>query len=278
MAKFVKVQSHVPSFCIIAPTAYLSLTTKSKTHLVLAHIVDKDELYANFYLQRAKLGDQIIMDNGAFELGCSYDPDKLFGLAEKCGAHAIVLPDYPFRPIKETIAAAKIYAPIFKEAGFQTFFVPQSEKGDFHDVEFGYRWAADHPDIDIIGMSILTFPNALPNIHPTVARIVGTTKLIEHKVFNFNKWHHYLGLIDAAIEIPTLMRMGVVDSLDSSNPVWAGCCGYEYNKRGVSFLPVAKEHLPEVNFSVEYDADNESVAEANVDVVLDMFNNPNNYR
>lgn len=272
-------KTNKPAFCIIAPTQYLDAAAiRSSTHLVLAHIVDKDPVYAQFYARMSKAGHRIIMDNGAFELGHSYDPDKLFGLAEQCGAHAIVLPDYPFRPVHETIEAAKKYIPIFKQAGFQTFFVPQSEKGDFSDVKYGYEWAAGHPDIDIIGMSILTFPNALPNVHPAMARVVGTSLMINDNIFTGKKYHHYLGLIDAALEIPSLIRLGVVDSLDSSNPVWAAINGYRYNLDGASFLPVAKNKLPEVDFNYPLKTDVLPDVNHNIDVVFDMFFNAKSYR
>jgi len=61
-------------------------------HLVLAHLVDEDKAYASFYASRKEFK---IMDNGAFELGESYDPTKLIELGTKCKADAIVLPDYP---------------------------------------------------------------------------------------------------------------------------------------------------------------------------------------
>ena len=58
-----------PQFCIITPTAYLHrYASQSSMHLVLAHLVDMDEEYANFYAER---GEFKIMDNGAFELGQS---------------------------------------------------------------------------------------------------------------------------------------------------------------------------------------------------------------
>ena len=93
-----------PRFCIITPTAYLEkYASLSDMHLVLAHLVDTDDNYADFYCSRNEFK---IMDNGAFELGESYDPDKLLALAYKCNAQAIVLPDYPFQPADKTIKAS----------------------------------------------------------------------------------------------------------------------------------------------------------------------------
>jgi hypothetical protein len=74
-----------PAFCVIAPTAYLQYyATQSPRHLVLAHLVAKDPAYAAFYRTRSDIGDFIIMDNGAFELGGSYPPERLISLGQLC--------------------------------------------------------------------------------------------------------------------------------------------------------------------------------------------------
>jgi len=118
-------------FCIITPTAYLEqYASQSSMHLVLAHLVDTDEQYADFYAGRSEFK---IMDNGAFELGESYAPDKLIELAHKCKADAIVLPDYPFRESKHTVLAAKDLCCDVKQQGFKTLFVPLSKTGDIED-------------------------------------------------------------------------------------------------------------------------------------------------
>ena len=77
-----------PSFCIITPTAYLNeYASQSDTHLVLAHLVDQDDAYAAFYKEASEYDHHfLIMDNGAFEIGHSYDPNKLIELGHKCVA------------------------------------------------------------------------------------------------------------------------------------------------------------------------------------------------
>ena len=103
-----------PQFCIITPTKYLEwYAAQSSMHLVLAHLVDKDEEYADFYANRTEYK---IMDNGAFELGESYAPEKLIELGKKCKANAIVLPDYPGQPALKTVDAAARLIPEVKAA------------------------------------------------------------------------------------------------------------------------------------------------------------------
>lgn len=267
-----------PSFCFITPISYLEqFATYSKTHLVLAHLVDTNEQYAVFYKQRALFGDFIMMDNSAYELKEPYAPDKLIELGQKCGAHAIVLPDYPFQPGQKTVEAALQFIPQFKAAGFKTFFVPQSEKGDLEDYTETYYWASHNPDIDIIGMSILGMPNAIPYCDPAYARVVMTQILIDSGVFNFNVHHHYLGLnAGPALEIPTLVRIGALDTIDSSGPVWAGILGHSYTKESDSYQMVSKLKLP-VDFHAPMTRDKDTIERVrhNVTMTVDLFKEEN---
>lgn len=241
-----------PSFCFITPIEYLQYTQCSNTHLVLAHMVHEDPDYTEFYRQRSIQGDFIIMDNSAFELGESFTPEMLLELAGQCGAHAIVLPDYPGKPSSMTIEAAEKYIPLFKQHGYACMFVPQSETGDIDDWISCYQYAANNPNIDIIGMSILGIPNAFKHIHVGYARVVATQVLMEHNIFNSEKHHHYLGLNSGpGLEIPSLLQMGALDTIDSSGPVWAGITGHRYCPNTDSLMTTSKVHMA-VNFFQEW--------------------------
>ena len=260
-----------PQFCIITPTAYLDqYASQSAMHLVLAHLVDTDEKYADFYAKRQEFK---IMDNGAFELGESYAPDQLIRLGNRCAADAIVLPDYPFQPGEKTIEAADDLASEVYSAGFHSMFVPQSEVGELEDWIATYEWASHHDGIDIIGMSILGIPNALPHIPRAYARVVMTQILIDRGIFNFNKYHHYLGLnAGPNLECPALIKMNALDSCDSSGPVWAGICGTMYTTSADSYQSTRK-----IDKHVEFDyamTDKEYVHAAiqtNVSMTLSIF-------
>ncbi len=262
-----------PQFCIIAPTVYLEkYAGLSSKHLVLAHLVDTSPDYQAYYVSRSAVGDGLIMDNGAFELGESYKPEKLLELGRACAADVIVLPDYPGQPSSKTIEAAEKYAPIFKDAGFKTMFVPQSKVGAFDDFISGYMWAADNELVDLIGMSILNIPNAMPHIPPSYARVVMTEILIDRGVFA-DKYHHYLGLnAGPALEIPSLIKMGALNSCDSSGPVWAGILGHEYSENTDSYLSVkkVKAHV-EFDYSWVKDDDTHKRIRHNLNLTLELF-------
>lgn len=245
-----------PSFCAIAPISYGSVVSTRPAHLVLAHLLDRDHYtdsvkkgqadeYMKFSSTESKNGSFIMIDNSAYELKEPYSPDKLIDLATAAKAHAIVLPDYPFQHSSLTIEAAENFAPIFKAAGFKNFFVPQSQTGDVDDWLAAYEWASTNPLIDIIGISILGVPNAWSDIEPAYARVIAMNELKMRGLFNPNKHHHFLGLnAGPALEIPTLLRMGVLDTVDSSGPIFAGISGHRYSIDCDSYQSVRKLTTP----------------------------------
>lgn len=230
-------------FCFITPTSMLEpYASQSSMHLVLAHLVDTDPAYADFYQNQTQFK---IMDNGAFELGESYSPARLIELGHRCKADVIVLPDYPGQRGDKTVQAAIALADEIHAAGFKTMFVPQSEVGDLEGWIESYMWASiDNPLVDVIGMSILGIPNALPKVHPAFARCMMTEILFQRNLFNTNKPHHYLGLnAGPNLEIPTLLSMGALTSCDSSGPVWSAVLGHEYTTNSDSFLATGKPKM-----------------------------------
>lgn len=273
IAKNIPTKKH-PAFGIIAPTAYLQdYSSQSSFHLVLAHLVDTDPTYADFYEEMSNQGDFIIMDNGAFELGQSYEPEKLIELGNIIHADAIVLPDYPGKDAQITIAAAEQWGNAIKDAGFQAMFVPQSRVGDLGGWINAYTWAAVTPWIDIIGMSILGIPNAMQHIDRAFARVVMTQLLVDRGLFNHDKYHHYLGLnAGPALEIPSLIRMGALNSCDSSGPVWAGICGQMYTPMADSYQACRKitKHV-DFTYSWVHDQYVHDAIQNNIQLTLGLF-------
>lgn len=270
-----------PKFGIITPMSYLSgYATQSSFHLVLAHLVDTDEGYADVYKHRSMCGDFIIMDNGAFELGESYAPDELIRLGTRCGADVIVLPDYPLQHHFKTIEASSKLIDKVKDAGFKTMFVPQSNTGDVEGWIEAYKWAASNNNIDCIGMSILGMPNAIPKVHVGFARVVLTQMLLDRGLFNPAKYHHYLGLQNISLELPSLVRMRVLNSCDSSNPVWAGLNGHKYDTTSDSYLSISKKYLREVDFDWPLTKKQciLDIVQHNINIVQDILVNPQNHQ
>lgn len=232
-------------FCHITPTPYLDLFATGRSHhLVLAHLIEEDEKYANWYAKMPRDENSIvIMDNSAFEMYKQgkpmYESSKLMEMANKVKADYIVMSDYPGEPARKTIEAALDMAPRLKAYGFGTFFVPQAQIGNVEGVLDAFDWAAEDPQIDYIGVSILTAPNMFGvEKGNNLQRFLSRWKLMQlleqrgtlEKIQENGKKIHFLGMVDGPNEIALVSRwLDYIDTWDSSAAVWAGMCGIEFD-------------------------------------------------
>lgn len=240
------------NFCHIAPTPHLKeLTETNGSHLILAHLIDPefnggsmyDPAYTEFYRE---LDDDryVMMDNSAFEMvkhnnGVMYPADRLVEMGKLVGADCIVLPDYPAEPWTKTRDAAIERIPQFKEAGFETFYVPQSEIGDLEGYLQSIEWALENPDIDVIGISILGVPNAFGGIEKgnKLQRFLSRWRMMQileqRGLLNEDamKRFHFLGMLDGPREIELVRAyQWTIRSWDTSSAPWAGLNGVAYDE------------------------------------------------
>lgn len=228
-------------FAHIAPTKSLGYTNSNGVHLLLAHLVEEDEEYRNYY---ANLNDgkDKILDNSAFEMykrGLPmYPPEKLISMGKAIKADYIVLSDYPNEVGKTTIEAAINLIPAIKAAGFKTFFVPQSKIGDLDDYLNTWKWAVNNPNIDLIGLSILGAPNAFGverdnKLQRYLSRYQMLNILCKNNILNINRDEnkiHMLGMVDGPNEIELVKDYHeYIYSWDSSSAIWAGINNIKYD-------------------------------------------------
>ena len=255
-------------FCHISPINYLHLTKGRDVHLTLAHLVDNKE-YTEFYKKEKANGSIIIMDNSAFEFtqqGKGYlTGAEIVDYAKKIDADYAVMTDYPGEDRNKTIDAAKEQAPMFKEAGLKTFFVPQGKVGDKEDYIECFRWASENPElINYIGYSILAVPNAYgiepfgqqPSLHRMLSRLHMMYTLAESGMLGSIRKDgqklHFLGMVDGPNEVQFLAPFRkFIDSWDSSSAIWHGLNGYGFDDtpgglmHGKYHIPVDFHHKPE---------------------------------
>lgn len=257
------------NFAHIAPTKYLSeFAGYNKCHLILAHLVESDPDYCKFY---KNIGDRKykIMDNSAFEMFKQgrpmYDSTKLIEMAKRCGADCIVMSDYPRESWHKTVQAAAGSMDQIKDAGFDTFFVPQSELGDLKGYMVGLSWAVNEPSIDIIGLSILGCPIALGideklsegqrkdayKLQRFMSRWRIFREMEKRGLLNLEratKKFHCLGLVDGPNEIELLGPYHqYIRSWDSSAAVWCGLHGKTFDDSPTGLIDGKFEK--EVDFS-----------------------------
>ena len=238
------------SFGHICPIPHLEDFVKGrKFHLVLAHLIEQSEDYTSFYRQESENGATIIMDNSAYEMFYQgkemFPADKLLELATKVKADYIVLPDYPNEPMIKTIHAAKEYAPIFKEAGFKTFFVPQSQSGMIYDLCSSLFLAFNNnkdpsgtPFADYVGLSCIGVPNGYGVLNQRIGRYLARSRFLEWELVSViiktmrdsGIKIHFLGMSDGPREISLVRRFAhLIDSWDSSTAIWHGLNGIHYD-------------------------------------------------
>ncbi len=231
--------------CHISPTPYLDLFASGRSHhLVLAHLIEEDERYAEWYSDIARdKNTTVIMDNSAFEMYKQgkpmYEPEKLLDMGRRVNADYIVMSDYPGEPARKTIDAAQYLAPKFKAAGFGTFFVPQALVGSVKGVLESFDWAAGADEVDYIGVSILTAPNMFGvEKGNNLQRFLSRWKLMQlleergilDKIAENGKKIHFLGMVDGPNEINLVARwLPYIDTWDSSAAVWAAMCGIQFD-------------------------------------------------
>jgi hypothetical protein len=270
------------NFCHITPVPHLNLVNKRPVHLVLAHLVEQDDSYTNFYLeQKERYECQIILDNSAFEMFKQgkpmYPSDKLIQMGKKINADYIVLSDYPGEPGEKTIEAAKTLAPLFQDAGFKTFFVPQSKVGDVDDCIECFRWASLNTKlINYVGVSILTAPNAYGvekgnKLQRFCSRLKLMYEMKESMIFSRFKLNntkvHFLGMVDGPNEIMYMSPFGkYIDTWDSSAAVWAGLNGIKFDRSPTGLIDGKYEK--EVDFSFEtQDVSKIEIAKQNMEYI-----------
>jgi len=275
-------------FCHISPTHLLSVfCNNQKSHLLLAHLVESDDVYAQWYTTNKQcFGDETlhILDNSAFEMYKQgrdmYPSDKLIEMGKRVCADYIVMSDYPNEKGLKTIKAAEELAPKFREAGFGTFFVPQSEIGDLEDYIATFAWAASSPLVDYIGVSILGVPNAYGvekgnKLQRYVSRFHMMQELARRGILDLaernNKKIHFLGMVDGPNEI-SLCSQFQIDTWDSSAAIWAGLNGISFDSSPTGLVDGKFEEEVDFNFKT-VDSKLISMAKANCDYIDRMCNN-----
>lgn len=256
-------------FCHIAPTAHLDDFARGRnTHLILAHLVETDPTYSNWYAdEKIRYPDSVtIMDNGGFEMYKQglpmYPSSKLIEMGNAVKADYIVMSDYPAEPCQKTIDKAIETSEEIREGGFGTFFVPQSRVGDIEDLIAGFEWAANSDHVDYIGVSILAVPNAYGvernnKLQRFLSRWHFLNELDRTGVLNDiernGKKVHMLGMVDGPNEISLVKEyLKHVDTWDSSAAVWAGLNGLAFDNSPSGLIDGKFE--VEVNFNAVYDS------------------------
>lgn len=273
-------------FCHLAPTQFVEpFHLNCRSALTLAHLVESDSKYCELYKNDRILN---LMDNSAFEMYQRHLPmfpgDKLVELGKQIKANYIVMPDYPGEDGWKTMMAAREYGPKFKEAGFGTFFVPQSAIGDMDGYIEAFAFAATSPLVDYIGVSILGVPNAF-GVYGKPLQQYLSRKVMMSELYNrgllqvarkMGKKIHFLGMLDGPneiIEVAPYARF--IDTWDSSAAVWAGIEGVEFDSSPTGLIGGKIKSHVDFNLPYSFDPKRDKRIKSNIKYIDDLVDGIN---
>lgn len=204
---------------IICPTSMLEWVQKEfdpHFHFVLAQIYLEDKAYADFFLERRRLGDDMILDQGAAELGASIDDGSIMTVVRKLKPTIVVAPDIIYSSFETIIRVGnflKAYADELKLLGVQIMVVPQGENNERYLECFSLLNCA--VKVDWLGISRF--------YHDRFDGRARLLALIEDRV---KKPCHLLGVGGGIYDLDEEVGFDFAKSVDTARPVRLGLDGF----------------------------------------------------
>lgn len=247
-------------FCFICPTGYLHRWGRKSTyHLVLAQVYEKDATYAEFYRQRVRDGDTVILDNGAYE-GELMEQPALLKVVMDLAPTVVVLPDCPGNSYRTQKWSAE-----FRERLKASFFLGETmqvvhgQDGDLREFTSAYVIASlSNQWVALAKRNHYGLKREVEHLR----RVQFIRHLKQEGIWRPWVKIHCLGMLDGCLdELPYLNAEGVV-SCDSVAPVWRGLCGYRLGEKRCTNVPLDMSISPIID-----NQDNEYLADENVERV-----------
>lgn len=238
----------------------------SGIYMSLAHQVMVDAKYCDYHKKKSNLGDFVILDNSAFELGESVDDQLLIEAASKVKPKEIVLPDV-LLDSQKTIDRTKDFIKKYRQhpalRGVSFLAVPHGRNlNEYIDCYFEL---SKLNEVNTIGIGTIYNKKSIDPSFRTqdyYGRRLIFSRLTSLKKLS-QKPHHLLGLGDSGhFELKELSKIPAIRSCDSS-------AAYLNAKHHIAINidePYAKISEP-INFSDKYDPEVCRLLEDNIKVL-----------
>ena len=220
----------------------------------LVHLLDKDEDYANFFLQAKQQGRYIILDNSLHELGTAYHDSGLIHWIEKLLPQEFIVPDV-WQDTTQSIVNARKWAQIELPKEVTKVAVVQAESltgamlcyQTYKDL--GYKKIAFSYGADYY-LEHSSHPNK--NIAKSLGRIQVISKMYEVGAILKTDRVHLLGC-QVPQEFSWYKDMPFIETIDTSNPVMATLDSIKYGENGLTEKPKANMNDHFYTTDIDYD-------------------------
>jgi hypothetical protein len=229
-----------------APNCYFEEVQKiTDGDYFLVHLFEQNETYLNHAINASKKGREVILDNSAFELGDSFDPDLFAYWVERTNPTYYIVPD-ALEKAQLTMDRFDRFTAKYSNLPGKLIGVAQGETYD----EFVrcYQYLVNRVDKIAISFDYAFFNQWTSHLSlPTkyhewmVGRQSLLFKMIEDRVVNVNVPHHLLGT-GLPQEITGYAKYEWIDSIDTSNPIVHAIEGIEYTPTGLESKSATKLH------------------------------------
>ena len=246
----------------ITPVSLLGqYAIRSDYHLMLAHVALAHKTYRDFYAAVSRMGDIVILDNGAYELGQGLDAKTLRKLAEYVTPDIVVLPDMRFDRGKTYVQALNAI-PVLKDSRWKLMAVPQAPRGDEEAYFKAFEELSDLPSVGAIGI----YPEV--GDHLLSGREMILSELEQLGLIREGMTYHALGM-RSTVEVRTLQRYKWLTGVDSAKPIVAGLAGIHIHPDTGMVQPYPGR--PTGYFEIEDDP-HPDIVSANISTVLHLAN------
>lgn len=218
---------------------------------MLPHLLDKHSEYKEYFLKARKDGRFIIQDNGLFE-GVTHTIPDLLEKIRLIEPDIFIVPD-EWNDKNKTANNAKHWLQYELPERTNLMVVMQGKDvGEIHQlyqqcVDLGYKhFAFNH--------SSVVYHELCPTENKLANQTVGRVLLLEHmKDEKLIKPHHYIHLLGCSVpqeftHYRDNWKPGMINSVDTSNPIICGALGIRYEEIGLLEKPSNKiEEFMEMN-------------------------------
>ena len=252
----IKISHEVPA-CLLEESQFFN-----SYDYCLAHLMDENESYRNYFLKAKKLNREIYLDNSLHELGYVYNTDRLLYWIEQLRPSSFFIPD-AWEDSTSSIVNAREWSKIKLPDGVEKVAVVQA-KSLFEAMtctqtyqDLGYKRIAFS-----YGASYYNdlCPHPDKNIGTALGRVMVISSLYNNKILTKYDNVHLLGTA-CPIEFPLYKGIECIKSIDTSNPIMAAIDGIAYNDLGIHDKPKSNMNTC---FNIDYNDINHTLLEHNI--------------